>query len=252
MDPCMQISEVLLKVCRIGLPRQPVHPRGGVALEHEERLPEQIDAEVVEERGELLLPPLLSCLPYASERLGHTSPTLCPVCALLACVPLGPRPWLHRLRRRLPGIVRRLHGYYGGVRLPTVVHHRLRLLAFPMRTRAAHVVSAAGRPWDLPVPVQEASARARVCDHAGSSGRSQIARPCVWPSTFGTVSAPGMIGLSRFNGWPVHSPADASPAPLRTSAHGSGPMWVATPSPYGTCTLYSLPVSRRTPKPCTL
>jgi hypothetical protein len=147
-------------------------------------------------------------------------------CALLACVPLGPRPWLHRLRRRLPGIVRRLHGYYGGVRLPTVVHHRLRLLAFPMRTRAAHVMSAAGRPWDLPVPVQEASAHARVCDHAGSSGRSQIARPCVWPSTFGTLSAPGMIGLSRFNGWPVHSPAGASPAPLRTSAHGSGPMWV--------------------------
>src|ERR1700680_2079780 len=26
----------------------------------------------------------------ASERLGHTSPALCPVCALLACVPLGP------------------------------------------------------------------------------------------------------------------------------------------------------------------
>lgn len=76
----MQISEVSLKVCRIGLPRQPVHPGGGVALEHEVRLPEQIDAEVVEERGELLLPPLLSCLPYASERLGHTSPTLCPVC----------------------------------------------------------------------------------------------------------------------------------------------------------------------------
>src|SRR5882757_11437666 len=155
MDPCMQISEVSLKVCRISLPRQPVHPRGGVALEHEERLPEQIDAEVVEERGELLLPPLLSCLSYASERLGHTSPTLCPVCALLACVPLGPRPWLHRLRRRLPGIVRRLHGYYGGVRLPTVVHHRLRLLAFPMRTRAARITSAAGRPWASRFPYKK-------------------------------------------------------------------------------------------------
>jgi hypothetical protein len=71
------------------------------------RLPEQIDAEVVEERGELLLLRLLSCFSYASERLGHTSPALCPVCALLACVPLGPRPWLRRLRRRLPGIVRR-------------------------------------------------------------------------------------------------------------------------------------------------
>src|SRR5260370_18797623 len=136
MDPCVQISEVSLKVCRIGLPRQPVNPGGGVALEHEERLPEQIDAEVVEERGELLLLPLLSCLPYASERLGHTSPTLGPVCALLACVPLGPRPWLHRLhrlRRRLPGIVRRLRGYYGGVRLPTAVHHPLRLLPLPLR-----------------------------------------------------------------------------------------------------------------------
>jgi hypothetical protein len=30
---------------------------------------------------------------------------------------------------------------------------------------------------------------------------------------------------------PVHSPADASPTPLRTLAHGSGPMWIATPSP---------------------
>src|SRR5512144_1873618 len=231
MDPCVQISEVSFKVCRIGLPRQPVHPGGGVALEYEERFSEQIDAEVVEERGELLLLPLLSCFPYASERLGHTSPTLCPVCALLACFPLGPRPWLHRLRRRLPGIVRRLPGYYRGVILPAVVHHRLRLLAFPMRTRAATISSAAGRPWDLPVPVQEASAHARVCDHAGSSGRSRVARPCVWPSTFGTVSAPGMIGLSRFNGWPMRSSADASPAPLRTSAHGSRPVWFATPSP---------------------
>src|SRR6516225_317997 len=230
MHPCVQISEVSFKVCRIGLPRQAVHPGGCVVLEHEECFPEQIDAEVVEERGELLLRPSLSCLPYASERLGHTSPAQCPVCALLACVPLGPRPWLHRLRRRLPGIVRRLHGYYGGVRLPTVVHHRLRLLAFPMRTGAARLMSAAGRPWDLPIPVQEASVPARVCDHAGSSGRSHMARPCLWPSTFGTVSAPRMTGLSRLNGWPAHSPADASPAPLQASAHGSGPMWIATPS----------------------
>src|ERR1700693_223401 len=134
MDPCVQINELSLKVCRIGLPRQPVHSRGGVALEREERLPEQIDAEVVEERGELLLLPLLSCLPYASERLGHTSRELCPLCAFLACVPLGPRPWLHRLRRRLPGIVRRLRGYYGGVRLPTVVHHLLRVPGLPVST----------------------------------------------------------------------------------------------------------------------
>ena len=56
---------------------------------------------------------------------------------MLARVPLGPRPSLHRLRRRSPGLVRWLPRYYGGVRLLEFVHHRLRLLVFPMRTRGS-------------------------------------------------------------------------------------------------------------------
>ena len=36
--------------------------------------------------------------------------------------------------------------------------------------------------------------------------------------------------ISRLNGWPIRSPTDASPMPSRTPAHGSGPMWFATPS----------------------
>src|SRR4051812_48174285 len=64
-------------------------------------------------------------------------PALCPARALLARVPLGPRPSLHRLRRRSPGLVRWLPRYYGGVRLLEFVHHRLRLLVFPMRTRGS-------------------------------------------------------------------------------------------------------------------
>ena len=55
--------------------------------------------------------------------------------------------------------------------------------------------------------------------------------------------------ISRLNGWPMCSPADASPLPSRTDTHGSGPMWVATPSSQWTCTTYSLPVSRRTNYP---
>lgn len=55
--------------------------------------------------------------------------------------------------------------------------------------------------------------------------------------------------ISRLNGWPVRSPADASPLPSRADTHGSGPMWVATPSSQWTCTTYSLPVSRRTNYP---
>ena len=42
------------------------------------------------------------------------------------------------------------------------------------------------------------------------------------------------------------TPVNASPRPSRATAHDSGPMWIANPSSQGTCTLYSLPVSRRT------
>ena len=101
-----------------------------------------------------------------------------------------------------------------------------------------------GRSRDLPVPEQEASAHARVFDHAGSSERSQQrALTCCLP-TFARRRHPGRT-LSRLDGWPMHSPVNASPWPSRTTAHDSGPMWIATPSSQGTCTLYSLPVSRR-------
>jgi len=48
--------------------------------------------------------------------------------------------------------------------------------------------------------------------------------------------------LTRLNGWPMHSPTDASPTSSRTPAHGSGPMRFATPSSWRTFTTYSLPV----------
>ena len=63
------------------------------------------------------------------------------------------------------------------------------------------------------------------------------------PSAKATASAPGII-LTRLDGWPMHSPTDASPLALRPAMHGSGPMWIAIPSSYRTFTDYSLPVSR--------
>jgi hypothetical protein len=68
MNPLMQISEVSLKVCFVGRPRQSINPRGGVAFDGEERHPQAVDADVVEERSELLLLPLRG-LPYAFQRL---------------------------------------------------------------------------------------------------------------------------------------------------------------------------------------
>ena len=68
MNPLMQISEVSLKVCFVGRPRQSINPGGGVAFDGEERHPQAVDADVVEERSELLLLPLRG-LPYAFQRL---------------------------------------------------------------------------------------------------------------------------------------------------------------------------------------
>src|SRR3954471_5822637 len=74
-----------------------------------------------------------------------------------------------------------------------------------------------------------------------------MARLPVLPSGSGTPSALRTVLLSPLDGWPTHTPADASPRPSRADTHGSGPMWVATPSSRRTCTSYLPPVSRRTP-----
>src|SRR3954453_23209917 len=71
--------------------------------------------------------------------------------------------------------------------------------------------------------------------------------PSVLPSAVGNASASRITKLSRLNGWPARSPADASPIPSRGPPHGLGPMWFAIPSSQWTLTTYSLPVSRRTP-----
>jgi len=119
-----------------------------------------------------------------------------------------------------------------------LVHHRLRLLAFPMRAGSAI------RPnQDLPVPIRRACAHARVSDHAEPGGRSRCRlrsycfprqRPCLRSE---------QESFSRLYGWPVRTPVNASPPPSRTTAHDSGPLWFATPSVQWTLTTYSSPVS---------
>jgi hypothetical protein len=69
LDPFMQVLEPGLEVCLVVLPRQPIDARRSVRLEFIERHFEQFDADVVEERGELLLPLLLCDFPYAFQRL---------------------------------------------------------------------------------------------------------------------------------------------------------------------------------------
>src|SRR6476620_12753484 len=151
LDPIMQVLEPAPEVCLVVPPRQPIHTRRGVFPELVERLSEEIDADVVEERGEPLLLPCLCDLPYAFQRLCHAYPVLSPARALLARIPLGPRPWLHQLRSGSLRFVRRLHSYYDGVRLLVSVHHRLRLLAFPMRAGSGNAAPVRHEISQLPM-----------------------------------------------------------------------------------------------------
>ena len=77
---------------------------------------------------------------------------------------------------------------------------------------------ACGQAWGIPVPAQGASARASVFDHADRLS-ARVSHPSVLPSVSRTTSAPEKRGLSRLNGWPMHSPVNASLMPSRATAH---------------------------------
>src|SRR6516164_1549298 len=151
----MEVLEVFLEVQLVFLPGQTVDACCRVFFKFKERLIEQIDVDMVEERRELFLVPSPCYSPYPFQRRCHPCPTLSPARAVLDRIPLGLRPSLHRLRIGSPRhgllrigllrFVRRLPSYYGVVRLPAPVHHRLRLLAFPMRTACTDIQLTARR-----------------------------------------------------------------------------------------------------------
>ena len=165
---------------------------------------------------------------------------------MLARVPLGQAPSLHRLRSQSSDFVRRLLRYYGPVRLPTAVHHRIAALALPMRPAAP---SPREQPWDLPVPVHGGSAHAEGLRPREVPRGLAVAPPAVWPSALFHSVGTSKPMISRLNTSPARTPVNASPPPLRTTTHDSGPSWVATPSTYGSFIHSSMPVSRRTKQP---
>jgi hypothetical protein len=105
-------------------------------------------------------------LTYACQR-HHARPAQSPVRGVPVRIPLGPCPSLHRLRRRYRirvCFVRRLHSYYDRARLPAPVHHRLRLLAFPMRTvrLTQHLTEISSAKADGRIDIEEAVADRHV------------------------------------------------------------------------------------------
>ena len=104
--------------------------------------------------------------------------------------------------------------------LSVSVHHRLRLLAFPMRTGGGcrtvdREISRFPRKERLHMPGSLTT--------PGRPGARADAPRCV---AFHHLHGVGTQNrkLSRLNGWPMRSPVNASPRPSRATAHNSGPM----------------------------
>jgi hypothetical protein len=98
------------------------------------------------------------------------------------------------------------------------VHHRLRLLAFPMRTGG---VPPPAKPEISRFPYKELPHMPGSSTTPGRAG-ARITLPSVLPSMILNTSAPETILFSRLNGWPMRSPVNASPASSQMPPHDSG------------------------------
>ncbi len=160
----------------------------------------------------------------------RTYPALRPEYVLLKQIPLGQLPSLHPLRSPLTDLVRRLPRYYGVVRLPMSAYHRLVSSDFPMRPLFP---CEQRQSWALPIPVPSVSVRARGLRPRREQTPPALTRRPLWPSALSHhVGSLNFNRISRFHTRPARTPVNASPLSLRTTAHDSGPMWLATPSSY--------------------
>ena len=113
----------------------------------------------------------------------------------------------------------------------------VRLMAFPSRPGTLL------RAWMRPprfraknVSTCTRSSTARGSSHASHSPWDDVA--------FSSAERDRHLGsrpVSQLNTWPVVSPVNASRRPSRDAVHHSGSGRLAKPSPWGTCTSYSLP-----------
>src|SRR6516164_4349994 len=178
--------------------------------------------------------------PYAVQRLGHASPVLCPVRALLAYVSLGLRPWLHPLRRRFPAFVRRLLRYYAEVRL---------LLSFIIGygsspSRYGPVRLEATRPGKRSPRFRRVPFERDVALDPGRATEPRIAAPHVLPSASSTAPASALLPFRGSSPHPTrllctlrrgrHLPrrntryrAGATPYPDRTFTGWTSPAFLA-------------------------
>ena len=115
MDPFVQTPEIVLQVLPVGPPRHAVHPRRRLRAQCPIGRPEAIDLNVMQEHRELRFLVCLCDTAHAVQLTWRALPGSVSGTRFAGRVPLGQPPFLHHLRHRWRGVVRRLRRYYGAV-----------------------------------------------------------------------------------------------------------------------------------------
>ena len=227
----MQISEVSVKVCFVGSPRQSINARCGIFLSSKNASPSS--SRLMWCRSAVNFSFFL-CLAACRMR-SSARDTVSRLCArpvlLLARIPLGLALGSDRLRSGSIRFVRRLPSCCGRIFRADCL--RPRIIgdgSSPSRCRirqstcppVGRGVSRFPRK-ELPhMPVSSTTPGAYT-------GRSRYrAHLCRLPSAERRRTRDEV--LSRLNGWPMRSPVNASRLPSRATAHDLGSMRFATPS----------------------
>src|SRR5580700_7754765 len=117
VDSAVQICQLLIQVRLVLLPRHAIHSRCSSSLQGVVAVAQQMDRDVVEQRGEPRPLIFTGCLTHTEQVAQLADPALSPGRGRLPDVLLGRLPSLHVLRRQLPTLVRTLRRYYATVRL---------------------------------------------------------------------------------------------------------------------------------------
>jgi hypothetical protein len=150
-----------------------------------------------------------------------------------ACIAVPRFPWSPALAPPAPQPVARL--------CSSASQLLCRSLTSPDRTSATttHCLPAADHKppsWGLMADPEISGSRARSFRTRQGllsrwAGRTlATTRPSVLPSALVTALAPEIRTIPRLNGWPAHTPTEASPTPSRMPAHGSAPTWLGSGS----------------------
>ena len=108
MHSLVQVPEVSLQVQPVLVPRHAVDARRGFRPKREIRHPKAIDIDVVQERSELRVLILPRDPSHTCQRTRRALSGAVSGARFAGRVPLGQPPFLHHLRPRRSGLVRRL------------------------------------------------------------------------------------------------------------------------------------------------